>query len=632
MSQGITFSGLSSGIDVNSIVTQLMNLEKVSVNRIKTQQAKLSQQQGVYGAFKSRITAFTTALSSLNQVSAFNPLKAASTNSDAATLTTSSGAVQGSYSLKVFKLAQAHKISSTAQASTTEALNQTGVFKVNGKEITVEASDNLGSIASKINTADAGVTASLINGGAGKAYLTLTAKESGAGSTISLEDVSGGALASLGSFGTQILGAQDAEFELDGLTLNSNKNEIADVIPGSTLTLKKAALDGSVGSTLTITRDADGLKSKMKEFRDSYNAVIDFIAQNSQFDSETYSSGPLFGDSSASQVTSTMGDVLLRSVGSGSVNNLIRLGFGLDEAGRVTFDEAAFDKVAAEDPNAPSRLFAASGSSTTSALRYVSSSAKTKAGNYEVIVTQAATRSSGTAGMAQANPSGGGETLTFGGSVLGGRSVVLTTAGGSAADLVNQINNDSRLRDYFNASLDNDGKLKIESRGYGSGSSFTLASDQAASDSNSGIGTSGLTVTAGLDAAGTINGQTATGTGQFLMGPTGSTVEGLQVMYTGSTTGTVGSLSFSQGIANQMTDSMFSFTDSVNGLLTALDKSIQEQIDDMSDKITRLNDSFVLKEQTMRKKFAVMEEMISKFQSQGTQIASFASSLRANSS
>lgn len=627
MSQGITFSGLSSGIDIDGIVTKLISLEKIPIQRIQNQQAKLAQQQSVYSTFKSKITSFTTALSSLNQASTFNPLKASSSNTDAATLTTSSSAVQGVYSLKVFKLAQAHKISSSAQASTTDALNQTGAFKVNGKEISVEASDNLASVASKINTADAGVTASLINGGAGKAYLTLTAKESGAGSSISLEDVSGGVLASLGSFSTEILGAQDAEFELDGLTLSASKNEISDVIPGSTLTLKKAALDGSVSSTVSITRDSDGLKSKMKEFKDAYNNVIDFITQYSQFDAETYDSGPLFGDTTASQVVSSMGDVLLRSVGSGTTTNLIQLGFSLDEDGRVAFNESTFDEVISDDPEAASRIFAASGTASSAALKYVSSSAKTEAGSYEINITQAATRSNGTAGMAQTQASTGGEVLTFGGSVFGGRTLILTSSGGDASDLVDQINSDSRLRDYVNASLDEDGKLKIESRKYGAGGTFTLTSDQDASDSNSGIGTTGLTVTAGLDVAGTINGQAATGTGQFLLGSSGTSIEGLQVMYTGSTTGAVGTLTFTQGISNQMTDSMLSYTDSVSGLLTAMDKSIQEQIDDMSDKITRMNESTTLKEASMRSRFALMEEMISKFQSQGTQLASFVSSI-----
>lgn len=625
MSQGITFSGLSSGLDINGIVTQLMNLEKFPIQRIQRQQALLVQDQSVYSGFRSRITSFTSALSSLNQASTFNPLSASSSSTETATISASSAAVEGTYNLKVFKLAQAHKISSSAQSSTVDPLAQTGVFKVNGKEITVEATDSLSSLAGKINGADAGVTASLINGGAGKAYLTLTAKSSGAGSAISLEDVSGTALASLGNLGTQILQAQDAEFELDGLTLSASTNEITDVIPGSTLTLKKANLDGSQSSTLSVSKDSEALKSKMREFRDSFNSVIDYIRQNSAFDADTYKSGPLFGNTTAAQVETSMNDVLLRSVGSGAIKNLTQLGISLDESGKVSFDESAFTKTLADNPDAVAKVMAASGSGSNSAVRYVTSSTKTKAGTYQINVTQAATKSAGTTAAAQTTNSGGGEVLTFGGSVFGGKTVLLTTNAGSASDLVSQINNDSRLRDFVSASLDEDGKLKVESRRFGAGGAFTLTSDQAAAANNSGVGTGGLSVTAGLDVAGTIDGKAATGTGQFLMGSTGSDIEGLQVMISGDATGNVGSITFTQGIANQMTDAMFSYTDSVNGLLTAMDKSIQTQLEDMDDRIAKINASLTLKEAALRKRFAIMEESMSKFQSQGSMLAGFMS-------
>lgn len=625
MSQGITFSGLSSGLDINGIVTQLMNLEKIPIQRIQRQQALLTQDQSVYSGFRSRITSFTSALSGLNQASTFNPLTANSSSTDTATISASSSALEGTYELKVFKLAQANKISSTAQSNTTDPLAQTGVFKVNGKEVTVEAADSLSSIAGKINGADAGVTASLINGGAGKAYLTLTAKSSGAGSEITLDDVSGTALASLGGIGTEILAAQDAEFEIDGLNLTSAKNEITDVIPGSTLTLKKANIDGSQKSTLSVAKDSEALKTKLREFRDSFNSVIDFIRQNSAFDSETYSSGPLFGDTTAAQVETSMNDVLLRSVGTGTIKNLTQLGFSLDEDGKVTFDESSFSKALTDNPDSVARVMAATGTGSNASVRYVTSSTKTKAGDYQVNVTQAATKSAGTTAAAQTTNSGGGEVLTFGGSVFGGKSVLLTTAGGSAGDLVSQINNDSRLRDFVSASLDNDGKLKLESRRFGAGGTFTLTSDQAAATDNSGVGTTGLSVATGLDVAGTIGGKAATGTGQFLMGNIGTDVEGLQVMISGASTGDIGSISFSQGIANQMTDAMFSFTDSVNGLLTAMDKSIQTQLEDMDDRIAKINSSLTLKEDALRKRFAIMEESMSRFQSQGSMLSSFIS-------
>ncbi|WP_218275347.1 hypothetical protein, partial [Pseudomonas sp. GP01-A4] len=84
---------------------------------------------------------------------------------------------------------------------------------------------------------------------------------------------------------------------------------------------------------------------------------------------------------------------------------------------------------------------------------------------------------------------------------------------------------------------------------------------------NSGIGPGGEGVSvAGLDVQGTINGEPATGSGQFLPGNTGNAkTEGLQIQYTGATTGAVGSITFSQGVSMVASGLANSFTDTVNG-------------------------------------------------------------------
>ncbi|MCG9895623.1 MAG: flagellar filament capping protein FliD [Fimbriimonadaceae bacterium] len=631
-SSGITFSGLSSGIDVNGIVTQLMNLERRSVTRLQVQRQSIEADRLVYDNLRSNLATFTGSLSSLALPSAFATFSGASSEEDVATVTASSGASPGTYSLDVRKLAQSHKISSTAQADTSSALNLTGTFSVNGKEVTVEAGDSLATIAGRINSADAGVTASLINGGTGKAFLTLTAKESGASNAITVADVSGGALAGLGSFGTTITAAQDAEYRLDGLELTSSTNSITDVVPGATITLKKAALDGSAVSTLTVSQDTGAFKNKVKDLVNAYNSVVGFIRDNSRFDTDTYESGPLFGDATAAQVESALNAALFGTKETGTFRNVTQIGFGIDEDGKITLDESALDKAITTDSEAVRDLLAPSGESANPSLRFISASIASKSSigsGYDVNITQAATKSTGSAGTIQTSNSTGGETLTFGGTLFNNRDILLTVAGGSAADLVQQINNDSRLKDAITASLDGDGRLTFTANRFGAASAFTVLSDQAAASDNSGIGTTGATVTAGLDVAGTINGEAATGNGQFLMGQTGNaTTEGLQIMYTGNTVGNVGTFRFNSGLANTLNRAAQTFTDSVNGILTASNRSFQNQIEDMDTRIAALNESLVVKEADLRARFTRMEEAITRSQSQGSQFASFISGLQ----
>ena len=138
---GVTFSGLSSGIDSNGIITRLIALESVPIQRMQAQQAQLIARQGIFQQFKGRLTSLATAAGALNSASAFNPVSAASSKADVATISGSASAAIGAYELAVSKLAQNHKISSAGQASASGALNLAGQMVINGKAVAVEASD-----------------------------------------------------------------------------------------------------------------------------------------------------------------------------------------------------------------------------------------------------------------------------------------------------------------------------------------------------------------------------------------------------------------------------------------------------------------------------------------------------------
>ena len=737
---GIRFSGVGSGIDVDSIVSQLMQIESFPLQRLQTQQIILQNKQQLYSQFRSSLVSLNAASSSLNAAGTFNPIKAQSSKSEVATLSAAATATAGTYELTVSKLAQSQKLSSIAQTSTSAPLGHTGNFVINGKAINVTATDTLTNIASKINEAGAGVTASLLNGGEGSAYLTLTSTKSGAKGALQMSDLTGTTLSSLGiiggapairdlvdpttvrSFGlssstesignllgqsasglfrigvtdiavdfandslqdiadrvnlagtgatasvvtatengktthklqitgpgipgdlsdpngllenigfyqrpaaNQLIAAQDAEFTIDGFAMTSATNTVADVIPGVTVTLLKANSATPETSTLTLTKDFEKIKDSLKDFQKAYNSVVDFIKNNSAFDSETFDSGPLFGDSMASQVESTLADILFTNVGSGTLQNLAQLGFGMDQAGKLTLDEAIVDTTLASNLDGVKNLLMSTGTSTNSLLKYVSSSSKTidsgQAG-YVVDITQVATKTTLFASKEQTMPNAGGELLTFSGSAFGSQSINLyVDAGSSLADLVTKINNDSRLKNEISASIVG-GHLNIESIRFGSPGRFTVVSNLAAGPDNSGIGVATESVrTDGLDVAGTINGEAATGSGQFLLGNTGNTTtEGLQVQYTGNTLGVVGNVGFTRGVASLIGYRMDSFTDSVNGLFTSTDKSLSDQISDLSKRIEDFQEQLTLRESTLRRRYAAMESAIAQLQSQSSRLS-----------
>jgi len=743
---GINFAGLASGIDTESIVRQLIQLEQYPISRLQTRQAELQARMGIYAQFKSTVQSFASAAAALNTASAFNPIKATSSDTAVATISAGSATTAGIYSLTVSKLAQSHKVANlNPQASVSEALGMVGQFVVNGRVIDVTATDSLTTIATKINSEAVGVTASIIDGGANKAYLTLTSNTGGAANKIQLADlgsgtilnalgyvsgaaairepITGGAASwkftssttslatimettsfpsgavSVGTgsitvdgndtlqtiadkinnpgngtgatatvvsstengvtkyrlevtgtttfgaennvwqalgvlqrgYGSQLVSAQDAEFTLDGVALTSTTNEITTAIPGATLTLLQADSGTPKTATLTLSRDTESIKKAFRSFKDAHNAILDYIKAGSSFDSESYESGPLFGDFVASQVESTISSLVYSSVTTGAAyTNLTQLGFSTDEAGKLTMDEALLDNALATDPEAVGKLMRSIGTTSTSDLTFVSNGNKTQASSgagFLVNITQIATKGFHQATVAQTTGNPANETLTFGGTLFGSEYNLVLDVGSTLTDTINKINNDSTLKGKIIASNDG-GRLKLESKVYGTNGNFTVESDLAAGADNSGIGDGTTGFTAGLDVAGTINGEETTGSGQFLTGKTGNaTTDSLQIQYTGSSTGDIGYIKFTKGVAALMQDAVNGLTDSTNGLFTTSNDSLQSQFDEIGVNIADLQARLKVREESLRRKFAAMEQALTQLQAQSARLSSMASQL-----
>lgn len=196
---GITFSGITSGIDTDNIVRRLAELQRAPVRRLTIQQTQIKTRMAAFGQLRSLMTNLASASGQLNMSSTFQPVSAMSSKTDVATVTASSGAQPGTFELEVSRLAQGHKIVSTpGQADTTSALGLAGTLTINGRGVTVGEGDSLTAIAQKINGANAGVTASVLNGGEGRAFLSLTSADVGARSRIQIADLSGSVASTLG--------------------------------------------------------------------------------------------------------------------------------------------------------------------------------------------------------------------------------------------------------------------------------------------------------------------------------------------------------------------------------------------------------------------------------------------------
>jgi flagellar hook-associated protein 2 len=158
----VTFSGLSSGINTDSIIQQLLQVDSKPMVLLQQKQQTLQTEQTAIAQVNALVTTLQGAAAALQQSSAFTQAKATVGDATVATAAALNGAQSGTHTLQVTQLAKATTVGSIAKSSQTDALGAAGQFVVNGKAITVTTDDSLQSLATKLNSSGAGVNASIV--------------------------------------------------------------------------------------------------------------------------------------------------------------------------------------------------------------------------------------------------------------------------------------------------------------------------------------------------------------------------------------------------------------------------------------------------------------------------------------
>ena len=178
MSQGVSFSGLGSGLDTDSIISQLISIERRPITLIQRRQATLEQQKGVLDSINSSLVSLQGAAESLATDDVFSIVNASSDASSRVSVDASTRPLPATLAWKC-ELAKARRLSSRSFSTLSDPLNLSGEFVVNGKGVEIDTSDDLLEIRDKINDADSGVTAQLLTVSSGDSRLILTADEVG---------------------------------------------------------------------------------------------------------------------------------------------------------------------------------------------------------------------------------------------------------------------------------------------------------------------------------------------------------------------------------------------------------------------------------------------------------------------
>ncbi|MBN2341411.1 MAG: flagellar filament capping protein FliD [Deltaproteobacteria bacterium] len=369
---GITFSGISSGIDTGSIVESFVYSEKAGLRQMENQKKEYNDQLSGIRTLNSKLQTLQTTMQEMSEIGDFLSYSAVFSEEDAMDVTATGDASPGVYDVKVVRLAQAERDYSTATFADKTALGAAGegtlsITVGSGDAVDIEITDtmSLEDIVNEINGSDAGVSASLLFNGS-EYTVQIAGKETGDPLDAGISFAESGTL----NFGfSEFKSAQSAEITIDNITINSDTNTFEDVLTGVTINVNEETEDSF---QLKIQPDDDKIEETLKGFVDSYNEIMALVKKDSSSNSTLRSLQMQMGMTIASEI----GDV------GGVFKALSQIGIKTGSDGSLSLDSDDLEEALARDTRGVAQLFAGNDDGSVNGLgdildefidRYVSS-------------------------------------------------------------------------------------------------------------------------------------------------------------------------------------------------------------------------------------------------------------------
>lgn len=375
--------GAGSGIDTKALVTSLIDAQFAAKTKALTARKEaITAQISALSQFRSGLTGFSTALTSL--VSG-GTLSTQPVSSDTSTLNVAllpGATITGlNASVEVRQLATAQVATSglvadkaaafgkgtltiTLGSATYDSSNVPTGFtpKTGATPVSVTIGDgqnSLAGIASAINAAKAGVTATVISDVSGS-RLVLKG-ETGAEQAFQIdvaEDASAPGLSEL-AFNTGAQGlsltraSQDAVVAVDGVEVRRPSNSVSDLIAGVRLDLVKAAPGQPV--TLGTQAPTAALSQAVQDIVETYNQLINVAKTETNA-----TTGPLRADAGAREFMRQLGTLtnreLIENAPEGTPGRLAEIGVQTNRDGTLTLNSAALQSALTRSGPAVERM------------------------------------------------------------------------------------------------------------------------------------------------------------------------------------------------------------------------------------------------------------------------------------
>ena len=375
--------GGGAGVDIRKLSEDLTNAERAplesSLNRSKEQK---SAEISAYSALKYDVENLISKFKSLDDAAELLSSEASSTDESKVKVSAVTGSAKaGTHSITISALATQQINISSSYSASSQSLNGGASFDLSitdsgGNVTTVSISDgndNPAGIVAAINSANAGVSATLlaVNADSSEYRIVLSGDATGSENSFvvssSLDDAdlgfhdatNGNNQQSGGVYSQQL--AVNAAFTMDGVSLERASNSVGDVLDGVTLDLVGVSTAGV--TKIDVDKTTAQLKSKLQDVVAAYNSVKLSLREASNPDSDDeIIGGALANDFAAVRQVRT---VLYRAITqdsstvSGSIGALRDIGIEITRSGDLAFNENKFDTVMSTNASDVSTMLSA---------------------------------------------------------------------------------------------------------------------------------------------------------------------------------------------------------------------------------------------------------------------------------
>ncbi|RUO56762.1 flagellar filament capping protein FliD [Pseudidiomarina homiensis] len=354
--------GVGSGLDLNGLLSQLESAERQRLQPLAQQKASYQARISAYGKLEGALAQFQTALGSLGKAETFAAVKSNVTG-DAVTAAANSSAVPGSYNVSVTSLAKSYSVATLGLDDKARDLGAGSVDftladgTAHSVAIGADAS-SLEDVRDAINSAQTDVVASIVNDGdAANPYrLVLNSAKTGVDAGVqSLTFIGMGGELSKDAATEQL--AANAQFSVNGLTMQSASNQVDEAIAGLTLNLAKE----NETAVITVTRDNAAIEKSVNDFVKAYNSLNSTVRDLGDYNPETQVGGRLLGDSSLRMVQSELRSMFSETVVEGSAFTFLSdLGISRELDGSLKVDSEQLKTVTSDQLQDLQSFFAGS--------------------------------------------------------------------------------------------------------------------------------------------------------------------------------------------------------------------------------------------------------------------------------